>query len=190
MKRPVTYLATAVVLLLSCTASAQYATPYPAPTYGYPTYPAAPPPPPAPLPPPDTASDGTGLVVGGVITLGSFYLASALSGAALNEACDAGTPDELDDMNIELSICGDANVDTAFIPVVGPFIAAAELEGEELSVWPLNVALFGVGIGQVTGIGLLIASAFVGGDDDPPPPVTVTPIVGPRAAAMSLRASF
>jgi hypothetical protein len=140
----------------------------------------------------DRGSDGTGPLIGGFITLGSFYLASVLTGAGLGEACAVQAPEQLEGTDIEITICGDANTDVAYIPVAGPFIAMAELQDTEVSVWPLNVALAGVGLGQVTGLGLLLAGAFMSGDDAPAaaPPVVVTPMVGPTTAALTMRATF
>ncbi len=143
---------------------------------------------------PDVAgepSSGTGLLIGGTLTLGSFYLASVLTGAGLGEACAAGAPEELEGTGVELSLCGDADVAMAYVPVVGPFIAMSELADAEISVWPLDVALVGVGIGQLTGLGLLLAGAIVGaGSDDGPATITVAPAVGPTAAALTLRSRF
>jgi hypothetical protein len=139
----------------------------------------------------DLEPDGTGLIVGGVITLGSFYLASVLTGAGLGAACDVETPEELEGTDVEITICGEANTDLVYVPVAGPFIGVAELADTEISIWPLNVAMVGVGLGQITGLGLLLAGAFMGNEDpEPTPSITVTPTVGPQAAAVSIRASF
>ena len=115
-----------------------------------------------------------------------------LTGAGLGEACDLGAPEELEGTDIEISLCGDANIDLTYIPVAGPFVAIAELQDAKISVWPLNVALAGVGLGQVTGLALLLAGAFMGNADPPkaPPPVVVTPMVGPTGAALTMRATF
>ncbi len=131
------------------------------------------------------------MLIGGTITLGSFYLASVLTGAGLANACDAKAPEELREMDFELTICGDANVELAYIPVLGPFIAMGELQETEISVRPLDVALVAVGIGQITGLALLIAGGIVESNaPDTAPAITVQPAVGPTGAALTLHATF
>lgn len=77
-----------------------------------------------------------GLVIGGAVTFGSLVVVSSISATILLDE-EAGAAAAL------------------FVPVVGPFIAAGTLEA---TVMP-SVLLALDGVGQVVGLGLLIAGA-------------------------------
>jgi len=145
---------------------------------------------------PDTATDsssGTELIVAGSVMLGSFYLLSALSAAGLAEACAASLPDEVpDEIPDGLSLCGDASPSLGAIPLVGPFVAMAELQDGPIAVWPVDVGLIVLGLGQITGAGLLIGGLVEGAETDEKQPssIQLRPIGGPMGAGLALSGRF
>ena len=133
---------------------------------------------------PDTATDsssGTELIVAGSVMLGSFYLLSALSAAGLAEACAASLPDEVpDEIPDGLSLCGDASP------------SMAELQDGPIAVWPVDVGLIVLGLGQITGAGLLIGGLVEGAETDEKQPssIQLRPIGGPMGAGLALSGRF
>lgn len=131
-------------------------------------------------------SDGSGLIIGGSITFGSFYLFSALSMAGLGKACDAAASAG----PLGGSLCDDADTALGYIPLVGPFVAMGELGDSEIAIWPVQVGLIALGIGQLTGVGLLIGGAAKAAGDGEPAPVSVQPTFGPTGGSVALTTRF
>lgn len=104
-----------------------------------------PPPPPAPpTPPPERKKRGLGLMITGFSMFASIYLITAFSGAAVIDNCSVD--DDYDCRYLGQSL---------MIPVIGPFMAAREVDS--LS-GKFALSLF-VGGGQAAGLAMGIAGA-------------------------------
>jgi hypothetical protein len=148
---------------------------------------------------PADRAEGTGregLLIGGGLTLGLFYASSALTGAALGKICSTDLTAGIDEVpdDVSVTLCEPHQVQPVYIPFVGPFITAARLSDSPASMWPLDVALVSLGLGQITGAALLVAGVAKGSGADRgasgQAAVTIDPMVGPGALGLTLRGSL
>lgn len=155
--------------------------------------------------PVETADDGDaplagkGLLIGGGMSLALFYLSSAVSGAGLDGLCNVKvSADDISeatgvatDDSTTLHLCGDADVDSMYIPIAGPFITVSELSDHPMSNWPLDVAITTLGIGQLVGAGLMIGGMIRAATGDTSvAPVRIQPVVGQSGSALMATGSF
>jgi hypothetical protein len=132
----------------------------------------------------------SGALVGGAVTFPVFYLLSVVSAQALKEGCTVTSSEQLDQLDVDLpDVCDPSSVDAMYVPIAGPFITMANLDGTLLSVWPADVALVSLGLGQLVGAGLLVAGAIDHGQRGEEG-VELSPSVGPNGAGLSVTGRF
>jgi hypothetical protein len=140
-----------------------------------------------------------GLIIGGAVTFGGLYVASAFMGVVLQLGTDLGTSLGCIGRSLSASVGQRANEPCEskddyvpmLVPLAGPFLAMDTANPDTAG----TIALGALGIGQAAGVALLVTGlatrdARLLRNDVTGSGVTVTPAVGPGFAGAAVGGAF